>query len=80
MKNMKISIKHFLLLFALVSCAFAEDYSPDINRIMSRGKLVIRHVFRGCFTFFMHDKNNKFYGFDVDLATDIGKRLGFRLI
>lgn len=54
----------------------AENYPPDIQRIIDRGKLLVVMHYEDAEPFFMHDREGRFYGHDVDMARDIAKRLG----
>jgi polar amino acid transport system substrate-binding protein len=54
----------------------AGDFPPDIQRIMNRGKIIVAMHREDLPPFFMHDKSGRFYGLDVSLAQDVGRRLG----
>ncbi len=68
-----VSLAFFILAFA--ACARAE-YSPDIRRIMERGKIIVAMLDEDDPPFFMHDAQGNLCGLDVDLANDIARNLG----
>lgn len=67
-----------LLSVLSICCVQAEgqEYPPDIQRITDRGKLIVAMYVNDIPPFYMHDENGKFYGLDVELATDIAEKLG----
>lgn len=70
----------FLLVGVLLSgVAYAEQLPSDMQRIRSNGKLVVAMYFEDVPPFFMHAKNGSFFGFEVELATDIAERLGVKV-
>lgn len=56
-----------------------DDISPDIARILRRGTLIVAAYKTDMPPFFYVDDQGNLGGIDVDLATDIAKRLGVRL-
>jgi len=56
--------------------ARSQEYPPDMQRIMDRGKLVVAMYVNDIPPFYMHDEKGKFYGLDVELAQDIAAKLG----
>ncbi len=68
----------FSLSFTSFSFGAETDavYPPDIQRILDRGKLIVAMHNEDAPPFFMHDKDGRFYGFDVELAHGIAKQLG----
>lgn len=76
-------IKIFFLLFVFsifvnmpVDVYADTFYSPDIARIIERGKLIVAMVNTDNPPFFMTDAQGHLYGIDVDLANDIAASLG----
>jgi ABC-type amino acid transport substrate-binding protein len=68
----------FLLAVLLLLCPFltaGEDYPPDIQRILERGKIIVAMYNEDVAPFFMHDREGNFFGFDVELARDIADNL-----
>ena len=55
------------------------DKSPDIQRILNRGKLIVAMYGTDMPPFFMHTKSGEFIGFDVELARDIAKEFGVKV-
>jgi ABC-type amino acid transport substrate-binding protein len=72
----KIIVSIFLPLLLLSVQAEAQEYPPDIQRIMDRGKLIVAMYVNDIPPFYMHDEKGKFYGLDVELSTDIAEKLG----
>ncbi len=74
-----LPVDYFIIcLFTVLipNSVIAKHFPPDIQRIMNRGKIIVA-VHREDFSpFFMQDKTGRFYGLDVSLAQDIGRRLG----
>lgn len=69
-------------LFAFSVCFFLSADSslpPDLQRILTQGKLTVAMYYEDKAPFFMHDKNNNFFGLDVDLARDIAAKLGVKI-
>lgn len=70
----------FFVFFVLSFKTYAEtQYSPDIERIIERGKIIVAMLDEDNPPFFMHDAQGNFCGLDVDLANDIAKKLGVRV-
>jgi len=71
---------YFLIFFIFViifsNCLSAENYPPDMERILTRGKLIVAMNSEDAPPFFMSDEKGRLYGFDVKLAEDIATRLG----
>ncbi len=76
---MKYFIHTLLFLLLLNSFSFAEELPPDIKRIKEKGKIIVAIYYEDTPPFFMHDKKGEFYGFDVELAQDIAKKLDVAL-
>lgn len=66
----------FLLVFFAAVSAAGQEYPPDIQRIIDRGELIVAMYANDIPPFYMHDKNGRLYGLDVDLAEGIGRELG----
>lgn len=80
-------IKYFLVWLTLVVFSFSAGadetkhaISHDMQRIKDSGKLVVAMYFEDVPPFAMHDKSGEFIGIDVDIARDIGKKLGVEVI
>ena len=65
----------FILFFPILLVRGSE-LPPELERIKSRGKLVVAMVDQERPPFFMHDKNGNFVGMDVELAHDIAQKFG----
>jgi polar amino acid transport system substrate-binding protein len=50
--------------------------SPDMQRIMAKGKITVALLNKDRYPFFMTTKEGRLAGFDIDLARDIASRLG----
>ncbi|MBN1913681.1 MAG: amino acid ABC transporter substrate-binding protein [Candidatus Omnitrophica bacterium] len=73
----RIILSAFFIFFVFLSGAKAQsEYSPDIKRIIDRGKLIVAMLEEDNPPFFMHDEKGDFVGLDVDLAHDIAAKLG----
>lgn len=59
--------------------ALSEDYPPDLQRIFTRGKIIVAMHKDDSVPYYMHDSTGRFYGFDVDLARGIGRNLGVKV-
>ena len=71
-----------ITLFAFVlygGGAFAIDgvmMPTDLQRIVDRGKMIVVMLRDDAVPFFMNDTAGRLFGFDIDLANDIARRLG----
>lgn len=81
-----IKIFSIFLFYLLISpgCPFvfnasAEDLSPDMKRIMKQGKIVVAMYYEDIPPFIMHDRQGNLFGYDIDLANDLGKRMGVKI-
>ena len=74
--NMRVISLMALIFLLIPTQTFAHSKPADIERIQKRGKLVVAMYAVDSPPFFMHDKNGKLFGFDVDLARDIAENLG----
>lgn len=78
-----------ILLLLLPQLSFAKNVqpskppsvtvSPELERIQKRGKLIVAIGKQYQPPFFMRNKQNELFGFDVDMAQDIANRLGVKL-
>ena len=59
--------------------AQGREGSPDIQRIIDKGKMTVALVNNDRYPFFMTTKGRQLTGFDIDLARDIASRLGVRV-
>ena len=75
MKNKIIFI--YFLFFSLI---IPFNIYSDISEIQNRGYITIGIYHRDSFPFFFHDKNNDFKGIDVDIAKEIGKNMGVKIM
>ena len=66
-----------VILFA--GTANSESMPSDMQRILNNGKLVVAMYFEDVPPFFMTSKNGSLFGFEVDLANDIAKKLGVKV-
>ena len=69
----------YLFIIFLPDSAIGEDYPRDMQRIFDRGTLIVAMHAEDAPPFFMHDEKGRFYGLDVKLARDIGRRLGVKV-
>lgn len=71
------------LWLGLLSLSFlslgASSMPPDLQRITTRGKLMIATLNSDVPPFFMHDAQGKLTGYEVELAEDIAKKFNVRL-
>lgn len=81
-----IKIFSIFLFYLLISlgCPFifnvsAGDLSPDMKRIIKQGKIVVAMYYEDIPPFIMHDKQGNLFGYDIDLANDLGKRMGVEI-
>lgn len=68
----------FLLLIGSSLC-FSQEYSPEIQRIFDRGKLVVAMYKSDTYPLFYKSVEGNLEGFDVELAKDIAKTLGVKI-
>ena len=68
-----------LLLGALCAMSAAQDYPPDIRKIIDRGALTVAIYHRDTTPFFMRDSDGGFYGADIKLAEEIAAKLGVKV-
>lgn len=73
---LKVVIFFMLCFPVLINYADAGTFPKDIQRILDKGKLVVAMYFEDVPPFFMFKKKGDFFGIDVELAKDMGKRLG----
>jgi ABC-type amino acid transport substrate-binding protein len=64
-----------ILLLCIASSVWAE-LPPDIERILKKGKITVAMYHEDIAPFFMHDREGTFYGFDVEMAKEVAKRMG----
>ena len=77
-----IKIKN--IFFTIISClyflcVFSEEIPQDLKKIIDKGTLEVAMYAEDVPPFFMHFKTGEFKGIDVEIATDIAKRLGVKL-
>lgn len=65
-----------LLIGWIASVAAAESYFLDIQRILENDKLVVALLAVDAPPMIMTNENGEPVGFDIDLARDVGKKLG----
>lgn len=82
--SLKHIIKYFFLCLSILTfSAYADEksaISPDMQRIKDSGILTVAMYFEDVPPFAMRDKDNKFIGIDVDIAHDIAKKLGVKVV
>ena len=78
MKQFVIMVRVLWLLLISVNAAIAapESSFPDIQRILDNGKLRVAILARDAPPMIMTDRNGTLTGSEVDLALDIGEKLG----
>jgi ABC-type amino acid transport substrate-binding protein len=84
-KMMRI-LRDFILLVLVgvgfvfpVSAAQRSTASPEIQKIIDRGKIIVAMCIHDGYPFYMASKEGRLTGFDVDMAYDIASRLGVRV-
>ena len=70
----------YLCISFLPDSAIGGDYPKEMQRIFDRGTLIVAMHAEDAPPFFMHDEKGRFYGLDVELARDIGRRLGVKVV
>ncbi|MFZ0929090.1 MAG: transporter substrate-binding domain-containing protein, partial [Syntrophobacteraceae bacterium] len=68
-----------LLLGAFCDMTIAQDYPPDIRKIIDRGKLIVAVYHRDRAPFFMRDSEGGLYGVDIHLTGEIAAKLGVKV-
>lgn len=53
-----------------------EEYPPDIQKIIDRGKIIVGLYYKDKPPFIMTNNEGELYGLDITLARDIARRLG----
>lgn len=77
---LRLSLGIFVLLVFFGGHAVGTELvSPDMARILKRGKLVVALVMKDEYPFFMRTPQGDETGFDIDMARDIAARLGVRV-
>jgi len=61
-------------------CLAAADIPPDLTRIFNRRKIVVAMYYEDMPPFFMHDNQGRLFGFDVELAFGIGRKIGVDVV
>ncbi len=75
-----MSIKNFIFIFFCCFLLVHPLYGNSLNSILKNKKLVVGIYYKDIFPFFFHSKTGELTGFDIDLAKDIAKNLGVKLI
>ncbi len=77
-----LSILYFsLVCFVTPVYSRNNSYPPDIKKILDRGVLRVGIIgSTNEFPFFFYDKNEKLIGMDIDMAEDLAKYLGVKLV
>jgi polar amino acid transport system substrate-binding protein len=73
---MNATLLFFVLIFWTASVDAAESYFTDIERILKNDKLVVAILAADAPPMIMTNEEGEPIGFDVDLARDVGKKLG----
>lgn len=68
-----------ILLGAFSKITVAQDYPPDICKIIDRGKLIVAIYHQDTAPFFMRDSEGGLYGVDIRLAGEIAAKLGVKV-
>ncbi len=68
-----------LLLGAFCDMTVAQDYPPDIRKIIDRGKLIVAVYHNDMAPFFMRDSQGGLYGVDIRLTEEIAAKLGVKV-
>jgi ABC-type amino acid transport substrate-binding protein len=68
-----------LLLGAFCDMTVAQDYPPDIRKIIDRGKLIVAVYHKDMAPFFMRDSQGGLYGVDIHLTEEIAAKLGVKV-
>lgn len=68
----------FILCFFFAKASFAI-FSPDLQKIINQGQLVVAITAFDYPPFFYVDKNGKLDGFDIQIANGIGRALGVKV-
>ncbi len=58
----------------------ADDLPKDLARIFNQRKIVVAMYYEDTPPFYMHDHLGRLFGFDVELAFDIGRKLGVDVV
>ena len=75
-----IKMKKFYLIL-IIFFIFSQFLNGNsLNSILKNKKLVVAVYYKDIFPFFFHSKNGELTGFDIDIAKDIAKNLGVKLI
>ncbi len=65
-----------LICIIFTGTTLAQEFPPDLQRIMDKKELVVAMVASDQPPFFSTGKDGKLHGFDVEIAKDIAKELG----
>ena len=68
-----------VILFLCIAGSVWAELPPDIERILKKGKITVAMYHEDIAPFFMHDREGTFYGFDVEMAKEVAKRMGVEL-
>lgn len=81
-KIISISLLVFLCLFSTLKVNAAEvpkNCPADMAEILKRGKIIVGIYYKDKPPFVMINETGELYGFDIDIAKDIAKKLGVGL-
>jgi polar amino acid transport system substrate-binding protein len=78
-KYVRVFTAVVLLLGACCEMTFAQDYPPDIRKIIDRGKLIVAIYHQDNAPFFMRDSQGGLYGVDIHLTGEIAAKLGVKV-
>jgi len=79
MKEILILIQTAIIILLFATHAVAGNIAPDIEKILKKRKITVAMHCEDTPPFFMRSKRGFFYGFDVELAQDIARRMGVEL-
>jgi len=68
-----------VILLLCIAGSVRAELPPDIERILKKGKITVAMYHEDITPFFMHDREGTFYGFDVEIAKEVAKRMGVEL-
>lgn len=75
-----IAIAIAALVLSAGSGITADDLPTDLARIFNQRKIVVAMYYEDTPPFYMHDNLGRLFGFDVELAFDIGRKLGVDVV
>jgi len=83
LRNKKQAAYYLFSVFCLLlvtSTVFAQQFAPDIQRIIDKKMIIIAMLEKDQPPFFMKNEDDSLVGFDVELARGIAKELGVKAV